>query len=125
MSMGELQAAVLGVLQRLRRASARQVQEEIGREREIAYTTVGTVLDRLYRKGLVGRKKQSGRGGRYIYFYTTPEKVRNSLVERALSQLVSAFGPSVVPTIYSSLEVISKTESKKSLTRTKHRRKAP
>ncbi len=112
MSLGELQAGILGALQKLGKASARQIMEEIGGERKFAYTTVSTVLDRLYRKGLVKRTKMTSRGGaKYIYSYAAPPDMRTGFVQRALNQLVSAFGPSIVPTIYNSLEQISKEET--------------
>lgn len=111
MSLGDLQADILGALQKLGKASTRQIMEEIGAERNIAYTTISTVLDRLHSKGLVKRSKTTSRGGtKYVYSYATPPDVRNSLVQRALNQLVSAFGPSIVPTIYDNLEQISKEE---------------
>jgi BlaI family penicillinase repressor len=112
MALGELQASILGAIQKLGKASAREIMEEIGGKRKIAYTTVSTVLDRLYRKGLVKRSKTASRGGiKYVYSYAAPPEMRNSLVQRALNQLVSAFGPSIVPTIYDSLEQISKEET--------------
>ncbi len=111
MSLGELQADILGVLQKLGKASARDVLKELGEKRQLAYTTVSTVLDRLYRKGLVRRSRMLGRGGvKYVYTYAPTVDARASLVQRALSRLVSAFGPSIVPTIYDSLEQISKEE---------------
>ena len=112
MALGDLQAGILGALQKLGKASVRQIMQEIGEERKIAYTTVSTVLDRLYRKGLVKRTKTTSRGGaKYIYSYATPPDMRTSFVHRALNQLVNAFGPSIVPTIYDSLEQISKEET--------------
>lgn len=112
MSLGELQADILGAIQKLGKASAREIMSEIGAERKVAYTTVSTVLDRLHKKGLVRRSKVLGRGGvKYIYSYAAPPEMRASLVQRALNQLVSAFGPSIVPTIYDSLDQISKDES--------------
>jgi predicted transcriptional regulator len=85
---------------------------EIGRQRPVAYTTISTVLDRLFRKGLVKRSKVKGRGGaKYIYSYAAPALLRAGLVQKALNQLVSAFGPSIVPTIYDSLDQITKEES--------------
>ncbi len=112
MSLGDLQAGILGALQKLGKASARQIMEEIGVEKKVAYTTVSTVLDRLYRKGLVKRSKTISRGGaKYVYSYAAPPDMRNSLVQRALNQLVNAFGPSIVPTIYDSLERISNEEA--------------
>jgi predicted transcriptional regulator len=113
MSLGELQADVLGALQKLGKASAREIMQEIGPRRQVAYTTVSTVLDRLFSRGLVKRVKVAGRGGaKYVYSYAAPPDMQANLVQRALNQLVSAFGPSVVPTIYNSLEQISKEETK-------------
>jgi len=111
MSLGELQAYILGILQRLGTASARDIVNEITPDRRLAYTTVSTVLNRLYRKGLVKRSKVVCRGGvKYVYSYSTPINTRARLVQRALGGLVNAFGPSVIPTIYDSLEQISKQE---------------
>ena len=112
MALGELQAEILGVLQKLGRASAREVMKETEPEKRLAYTTVSTVLDRLYKKGLVKRTRVAGRGGtKYIYSYATPAGTRASLIQRTLSSLVDAFGPSVVPAIYDSLEEITKKEA--------------
>ena len=62
MSLGELQAAILGAIQKLGKASAREIMGEIGAQRKVAYTTVSTVLDRLHKKGLVKRSKVIGGG---------------------------------------------------------------
>jgi hypothetical protein len=60
----------------------------------------------------VKRTRAAGRGGtKYIYSYATPAGIRANLIERALNSLVDAFGPSVVPAIYDSLEEISKKET--------------
>ncbi len=112
MALGELQASILGAIQKLGKASAREIMDETGAERKVAYTTISTVLDRLYKKGLVKRSKTISRGGaKYVYSYAAPPEMRTSLVQRALNPLVSAFGPSIVPTIYDSLEQISKEET--------------
>jgi predicted transcriptional regulator len=111
MSLGDLQADILGALQRLRKATARDIMEEVGGEKHLAYTTVSTVLDRLHRKGLVRRTRVIGRGGaKYLYSYAAPIDMRANLVDRAVARLVNAFGPSIVPTIYDSLEQISKED---------------
>ena len=111
MALGELQAEVLGALQKLGKASARDIMKEIESEKQLAYTTVSTVLDRLHKRGLVKRSKIAGRGGeKYVYSFAPPVEMRASLVQRTLNSLVSAFGPSVVPTIYESLDQISKEE---------------
>lgn len=112
MSLGELQADILGIVQRLGKASARDVMNELEGRHHVAYTTVGTVLGRLYRKGLLRRTKIIGRGGsRYVYYAAASEDFQTNLVQRALNQLVNAFGPSIVPTIYDNLDRISKQET--------------
>jgi len=111
MSLGNLQADILGILQRLGKATARDIMEEAGNEKHLAYTTVSTVLDRLHRKGWVRRTRVNGRGGaKYLYSYAAPVSARSNLVDRALTQLVNAFCPSIIPTIYHSLEQISKED---------------
>jgi len=112
LALGELQAEILGALQKLGKASARDIIKEMPSGKRLAYTTVSTVLDRLHKKGLVKRTRVIGRGGsKYIYSYATPAGIRANLIQRTLHSLVDAFGPSVVPAIYDSLEEISKKET--------------
>ena len=54
---GELERAVLRAVWELGEVSAREVLTHLGRERDLAYTTVATVLDRLHDKRLVARRR--------------------------------------------------------------------
>jgi predicted transcriptional regulator len=111
MALGELEAEILGTVVRLGKASAREVMKEVS-SRRLAYTTISTVLDRLYRKGMVKRTKVISRGGsKYVYSSSYSSDLRADIVSKALDRLVSAFGPSIVPTIYDSLDEISKDEA--------------
>jgi predicted transcriptional regulator len=60
--LGHLEAEVLETLWRHGECSVRDVQERLGRR--LAYTTVMTTLDRLYKKGRLERSK-SNRSFRY------------------------------------------------------------
>lgn len=112
----------LRVLQKLRKASARDVLMELRGKKQIAYTTVNTVLDRLYRRGLVKRTKVPSRGGKkYLYSPATSAYLRNHIVPQALNTLVSAFGPSVISAIYEGLEHISNEEDDKLVKRSRKR----
>ncbi|MEO3860739.1 BlaI/MecI/CopY family transcriptional regulator [Acrocarpospora sp. B8E8] len=63
--LGDLESVIMDRLWASRRpASVRAVLEELRREREIAYTTVMTVMDNLHTKGLL-RRKPVGRA--YVY----------------------------------------------------------
>ena len=83
--LGQLEAAVMERLWTLDRpVSVRDVLEDLNRDRNLAYTTVMTVLDNLHRKGMVLREK-SGRA--YSY---RPSRSRAGhtaeLMEQALSR---------------------------------------
>jgi len=108
MALGELEAEVLGAVQKLGKASARDVLEEIS-TRHLAYTTISTVLNRLYQKGMLKRTEVIGRGGSKYLYSSVDSSVdfRVNTVNKALCRLVSAFGPSIVPTIYDSLNELS------------------
>lgn len=55
--LGDLEHAVMDVLwARPAPTPVREVHEDLARGREIAYTTVMTVLDRLAKKGIVTRR---------------------------------------------------------------------
>jgi len=108
---GELQTEILRVLNRLGKASAGEILMELG-DRGTAYTTVNTVLDRLFRRGLVTRSKTPGRGGvKYVYSPASNAYLRTNIIPEALNALVRAFGPTVVPAIYEGLENISAGEA--------------
>jgi predicted transcriptional regulator len=63
--LGELESTVMDRMWSYRRpASVRDVLEDLKREREIAYTTVMTVMDNLHRKGWLLRELD-GRAWRY------------------------------------------------------------
>jgi predicted transcriptional regulator len=64
--LGELENAIMTrVWQWNRPVTVREVLLDLRSEREIAYTTVMTVLDKLYRKGWL-RRERAGRAYRYV-----------------------------------------------------------
>lgn len=88
-SAGELgwrEREVLGVIRELGSATVQQVSERLSSS--LAYTTVMTTLDRLFRKGLLSREKQQRA---FLYSLAlTPEALENlraaDLVRRFFSQ---------------------------------------
>jgi predicted transcriptional regulator len=64
-SFGELEAVIMDRLwAREEPATVREILIELRQQREIAYTTVLTVMDNLYRKGFLLREP-AGRANRY------------------------------------------------------------
>ena len=102
-AFGELEVRVLESLwKREKPASVRDVREDYP---EAAYTTLMTTLDRLYRKGVLGRER-AGRAFVYRHLYSRAELEallaanaleaflgqETSALRPALSFLVDAFG---------------------------------
>lgn len=84
--VGPLEMQVLGVLNSANDLAVADIQQALKQSgRELAYTTVMTVLVRLYNKGLVNRRKE---GRQFLYSATTRrdsspgrifEKIKTSL----------------------------------------------
>ena len=82
--LGQLEAAVMArVWSWERPVLVREVLEDLQRERDIAYTTVMTVMDNLYRKGYLSRERD-GRAYRYAASQSREEHTA-ALMEEALA----------------------------------------
>ncbi|MEV4149335.1 BlaI/MecI/CopY family transcriptional regulator [Amycolatopsis sp. NPDC049691] len=81
LGLGELEASVMDVLwDAAEPLRVRQVLDELNRHRNLAYTTVLTVLDNLHRKGRVTRELEN-RAYRYRPVTTRAEATARSLRE--------------------------------------------
>lgn len=82
---GELEAAVMERLWVWNRpASVREVMEDLQRSRSIAYTTVMSTMDNLYRKGVLTREPE---GRAYLYRPTQSREDHNAtLMAQVLDQ---------------------------------------
>lgn len=83
--LGELEAEVMEVLWRQSPASVRDVHQQLAARRDIAYTTVMTVMSRLAEKGLLEREQ---RGRAYLY---TPTRSRDRFGAEAVLQVMKDF----------------------------------
>lgn len=83
--LGQLEAAVMDRLWAWGRpVLVREVLEDMQRDREIAYTTVMTVMENLHRKGLLGRERD-GRAYRYA-----PEQAREEYTAAMLEEVLAS-----------------------------------
>jgi predicted transcriptional regulator len=58
----------------------------------VAVTTVATILDRLYRKGLVSRQLVRDGGPHYLYkARVTEDEFRQAVVENVMGRLLQSF----------------------------------
>src|SRR5688572_600772 len=79
--MGPLEMEIVGMMEGDRKLSVATVRERLKRSgKDLAYTTVMTVLARLHAKKLVGRVRE-GRG--YLYYATKDSgEMKESLLAR-------------------------------------------
>ena len=77
-------------------ATVRQLLEQ--GDLNIAYTTVMTTLDRLYKKQLLNREPH-GRAFRYVPRYT-PEEFQKAAAGEAIRQILASDAASVLPLSY-------------------------
>ncbi len=114
MELGDLEAAVMGSVVKLGKASAREVAKDLEPSRGLAYTTISTTLDRLHKKGLLARDEAVGRGGsRYVYRLHSEDKVKGRVVKGFVDRLMTAFGPSIISTLTDYVDEIPKDRLKK------------
>jgi BlaI family penicillinase repressor len=83
--LGKLQLAIMRVLWRRGEAAVTEVHEDLEAERDLAPTTVATMLAKLERKGVVTHRTE---GRRFIYRpLVDEERVRRSMVDELTTQL--------------------------------------
>jgi predicted transcriptional regulator len=90
---GELEAAIMECLWSRGRATVNEVYQELSQQREIAYTTVKTVMERLTEKGYLHRDSHQRA---YVY---TPTQKREAFLHRVgdavLNGLLEDFGATI------------------------------
>lgn len=87
--LGELQTAVMELLWREPPLTVNEVEERLQRSREIAHTTVQTILDRMHRSGYLTREKQ-GKAFVYAPCYTR-EEFERGMAQEVLGALLKQF----------------------------------
>lgn len=88
--LGELQAEVMEVFWRRGDATVREVLEELNERHDLAYTTVLTLVSRLWSRGLLAREPE-GRGFRYRPAKTREEFLAE-LSDELIDRLIADFG---------------------------------
>ena len=109
--LGSLETEVLLSLRELEEGPARSVRKALERRGvRVAYTTVATILSRLYAKGLVRRRREACQGGeRYVY---RPAEVEQKYLRNILRGVVAMFGPAGVVHLNEEIAKLNPTEEK-------------
>jgi BlaI family transcriptional regulator, penicillinase repressor len=92
--LDELQIAVMQALWKLEEATVAQVQEELKNERDLAITTIGTILSRLEKKGAVSHQVE---GKKFIYKpLVTEAETKQTIISSIIQQWFQGKSSSLV-----------------------------
>ena len=92
-ALGDLEAAIVEELWKTGQPlSVKDFHERISRNRHLAVTTIATILDRLYRKGILSRKLVREGGPHYLYSSRlSEEEFKHAIVNNVMGTLLRGF----------------------------------
>lgn len=93
-NLGPLEREIMDSIWQTNEITVREVHSSLKKKRDVAYTTIMTVMGRLVDKGFLTRKKQ---GKAYLYF---PKKTKGQTakgeIKRIVDSLVDQYGKEAV-----------------------------
>jgi predicted transcriptional regulator len=102
-SLGSLEEEIMQIIWQEKNVSVRFVFEKLKKKRDIAYTTVMTIMSRLHAKGILNRKPQEN--GAYVYAPTqSKEKFLKKISETVIKNLLNNYGDVAVAQFIDILE---------------------
>jgi len=99
-ALGNLEREVMEVVWRMDETTVKQVQ--LALDRDVAYTTVMTTLDRLFKKGFVARTRA---GRAYVYRSILTRTQTEAAVARGMMARIFA-GPSAMPILSNLVDAV-------------------
>lgn len=105
-SLGTLERDVMRQIWRLKEASVRQISDAF--DERVAYTTVMTTLDRLYKKGLLERRKD-GRAFLYAARFS-PEEMEQGLARDVIGSLLNTKDSQIEPVLACIVDAVSERD---------------
>lgn len=105
-SLGNLERETLAQVWRQKEVSVRQVSDSL--DQNLAYTTVMTTLDRLYKKGLLTRRKS---GKSYLYAPRfSAEELERGLTTDVIGTLLDAGTAQIEPVLACIVDAVSERD---------------
>ncbi len=101
-NLGELEKQVMDIVWEQKQCSARNVLTKLEKDRKLAYTTVATILQRLFDKGLLSRKESNS--GHIYSPKVTKKKYTNTVAKSFLDKFISSFGDTAIASFAESID---------------------
>jgi len=107
-SLGDLERKIMDIVWESKSCLGRDVLNIIEKDKKLAYTTVATILQRLYVKGLLERKASASG---YIYSpRVSKEKYSKNIAKNFIDNFINSFGDTAIASF---IEGIDKLPNKK------------
>ena len=107
-SSGELEMQVMNIVWDKGECSVNQILEQFYREKKLAYTTIATILQRLYDKGVVDRKQDQAH---YMYFpKISKSDYSKKLISNFFDHITNTFGDVALTSFAESIDELPKTK---------------
>lgn len=105
--MSELEEEVMAIIWNCTSCTVRDVMKKLS-NKKLAYTTVATILYRLYEKGIVIRK---GQGISFIYSpKLSKESYSKKIAKSFIKTFVHSFGDVAIASFAQSIEILPKAK---------------
>jgi predicted transcriptional regulator len=115
--LGDLQATVMEIFWRRESATVREVADELNKKRSLAYTTVLTLVSRLWSRGLLEREPE-GRGFRY-WATKSRDDFLADLSDELIDRLFTDFGATGIARLGERLNELDAQQRKRLTSRKK------
>ena len=109
-SISELEQVVMDIVWELKGCSVRDVVEKLESTRKLAYTTVATILQRLYDKGMVERK-ESKQGYTY-YPKLSKQSYSKKLAKSFLGNFFKSYGDTAIASFAETIDELPEEKRK-------------
>lgn len=109
-SISELEQVVMDIVWELKGCSVRDVVKKLQSTRKLAYTTVATILQRLYDKGMVERK-ESKQGYTY-YPKLSKQSYSKKLAKSFLGNFFKSYGDTAIASFAETIDELPEKKRK-------------
>ncbi len=109
-SLGELEQQIMDIVWEQKNCSTRDVLTKIERDKKLAYTTVSTILQRLYDKGFLTREES--RAGHIYSPKLSRENYTKKVAKAFLKNFISSFGDTAIASFADSIDKLPEKKRK-------------
>lgn len=103
---GELEMNVMNIVWDKGECSVNQILEKLHEEKKLAYTTIATILQRLYDKGIVARKQNKAH---YVYYpKVSKSDYSKKLISNFFFHITNIFGDVAITSFAESIDELPK-----------------